>query len=186
MKAIQLNAKERAELLGLLETRFRENSGRHKNIGWEDVRTKLDKETDKLRSLYEMERTGGEPDIVLLDAKAGEYVFVDCCAESPLGRRNTSYDREGQESRRAGVPEGNAVDMASNIGIDLLTETQYRRLQELGEFDTKTSSWLRTPPEVRKRGGALYGDRRYGRVFVYHNGASSYYSARGFRGLLRV
>ncbi len=186
MTTVQLNEKERMDLLRVLELRFGNNMERHTGMAWKEVEASLEKHPAKIRSLYEMERTGGEPDVVKIHEKSDEYAFVDCSPESPLGRRNTSYDREGQELRKAGVPEGNAIDMASSIGIELLTEVQYWRLQELGEFDTKTSSWLWTPPEVRKRGGAIYGDRRYGRVFTYHNGASSYYSARGFRGLLRV
>lgn len=186
MPEIILDTDQREKLLKALEERFRNNMDRHAGLAWGEIGSKLENNAGLVRSLYGMERTGGEPDIVLMDAKTGEYAFVDCSPESPLGRRNTSYDRQGQEARKSGVSEGNAVDMASDMGIELLTEDQYLRLQETGEFDRKTSSWLLTPGEVRKQGGAIFGDRRYGRVFVYHNGASSYYSARGFRGILRI
>ena len=159
---------------------------RHKDLEWAEVQAKLEANPEKLWSLHEMERTGGEPDVVAHDKETGEYIFYDCSAESPAGRRNLCYDREAQDSRKENKPENNAVDMASALGIELLTEAQYRALQELGAFDAKTSSWLQTPPDVRKLGGALFADRRYGRVFVYHNSAPSYYGVRGFRGWVRV
>jgi hypothetical protein len=181
-----MKAKEREELLGALEARFEENMARHEGISWADVRARLEGNPEALRSLREMEATGGEPDVVGRDPKTGSYTFFDCSAESPAGRRSVCYDREALESRKQHRPENSAVDLAGAIGIDLLTEKQYRRLQELGEFDTKTSSWVETPSDVRALGGALFCDRRYGKVFVYHNGAQSYYAARGFRGALRV
>jgi hypothetical protein len=181
-----MKAKEREELLGTLEARFEENMARHEGISWADVRARLEGNPEALRSLREMEATGGEPDVVGRDPKTGSYTFFDCSAESPAGRRSVCYDREALESRKQHRPENSAVDLAGAIGIDLLTEKQYRRLQELGEFDTKTSSWVETPSDVRALGGALFCDRRYGKVFVYHNGAQSYYAARGFRGALRV
>jgi hypothetical protein len=159
---------------------------RHKDVEWAKVEAKLKARPEKLSSLNEMEKTGGEPDVIGYDRKAGEYIFYDCSAESPKGRRSVCYDREALESRKEHKPANNAVDMAAAIGIELLTEEQYRELQELGEFDTKTSSWVKTPPAIRKLGGALFCDRRYDSVFVYHNGAESYYAARGFRGSLRV
>jgi hypothetical protein len=159
---------------------------RHEGLEWAKVKTKLEANTDKLRSLSEMERTGGEPDVVGHDPKTGEYIFFDCSAESPKGRRSVCYDREGLESRKEHRPEDNAIDMAAAMGIELLTEEQYRELQRLGDFDTKTSSWVITPSDIRKLGGALFCDRRFGHVFVYHNGAESYYGARAFRGSLRV
>ena len=159
---------------------------RHKGLAWDKVQAKLEANTKKLDALHEMEQTGGEPDVVGYDKKTGEYIFYDCSAETPKGRRSVCYDREGLESRKEHKPANNAIDMAAAMGIDLLTEEQYRELQQLGTFDTKTSSWLKVPPEIRKLGGAIFGDSRYGRVFVYHNGAQSYYSSRGFRGLLRV
>lgn len=181
-----MKAKQREELLRALKARFEKNMDRHKGLEWTKVQAKLDADADKLRSLDEMERTGGEPDVVARDKGTGEYVFYDCSAESPTGRRSVCYDREGLESRKEHKPERNAVDMAAAMGIELLTEQQYRELQKLGSFDTKTSSWVRTPPDIRRLGGALFCDRRYGHVFMYHNGAQSYYAARGFRGLLRV
>jgi hypothetical protein len=181
-----LSVKQRAELLSALQTRFESNSNRHQGIAWAKVLAKLESDPAKLWSLSEMERTGGEPDVVGFDKKAGEYIFYDCSPESPKGRTSTCYDREGLESRKEHKPAHNAIDMAAGMGIELLTEEQYRELQTLGEFDLKTSSWLLTPSEVRKRGGAIFGDRRYGRVFIYHNGAQSYYGVRGFRGSLRV
>jgi hypothetical protein len=179
-------AQEREEFLQVLKARFETNMHRHKGIMWADVRTKLVGNPDALRSLREMEATGGEPDVIGEDRKAGQYTFCDCSAESPSGRRSVCYDREALESRKENKPKSSAVEMAAAMGIDLLTEEQYRELQKLGEFDTKTSSWIRTSSDVRALGGALFCDRRYGKVFVYHNGAQSYYAARGFRGSLRV
>lgn len=173
-------------LLGVLKVRFENNSGRHKPLEWSKVQAKLETCPEKLWSLNEMERTGGEPDVVDFDEKTGEYIFFDCSAESPKGRRSLCYDREALDSRKEHKPENNAVDMADAMGIDLLTEEQYRKLQLLGVFDTKTSSWVKTPAAIRKLGGALFCDRRYGQIFLYHNGADSYYGARGFRGSLRV
>lgn len=181
-----LSASQRAELLDILKARFEKNRSRHTGLEWATIQARLEANTEKLWSLHEMERTGGEPDVIGHDTKTGEYIFYDCSAESPKGRRSVCYDREGQESRKEHKPENNAMDMATAMGIELLTEEQYRELQQLGNFDTKTSSWVKTPPEIRKLGGALFCDRRYDHVFVYHNGASSYYAARGFRGLLRV
>jgi len=181
-----MKAQEREELLQALQTRFEKNMQRHKGIAWSDVRTKLVGNPDALRSLREMEASGGEPDVVDQDTEAGHYMFCDCSAESPGGRRSICYDREALESRKEQKPQSSAIEMAAEMGIELLTEEQYRELQKLGEFDTKTSSWVRTPSDVRALGGALFCDRRYGKVFVYHNGAQSYYAARGFRGLLRV
>ncbi len=184
----ELPADLREELIAILKTRFGENMNRHKGLDWSEVQTKLDSVSArvKLWSLYEMERTGGEPDVIGYDKKTGEYIFYDCSAESPAGRRNVCYDREGQESRKAFKPENNAMDMAVSMGIEILTEDQYRELQQLGKFDSKTSSWLKTPSDIRKLGGALFADRRYEKVFVYHNSAPSYYSVRAFRGSLRV
>jgi len=181
-----MKAKERDELLKTLKTRFEKNMGRHKGLEWVDVQAKLEASTEKLQSLHEMEKTGGEPDVVGYDKKSGEYLFYDCSAESPAGRRSICYDREGLESRKEHRPANSAMDMAAEIGIEILTEDQYRELQKLGVFDTKTSSWLKTPTEIRKLGGAIFGDYRYGKVFIYHNGAQSYYGARAFRGSLRV
>lgn len=181
-----MKAKERHELLATLKARFEKHANRHKGLEWPKVLARLESNVEKLGALAEMERTGGEPDVVGHDKKTGEYVFFDCSPESPKGRRSLCYDREALESRKEHRPEDSALDMAAAMGIELLTEEQYRELQKLGAFDTKTSSWLMTPPEVRKLGGAIYGDRRYDRVFVYHNGASSYYAVRGFRGCLRV
>ena len=184
----ELTTKQRQELLRVLETRFEKNMKRHKALEWSKVQTKLDLPggAEKLWSLNEMERTGGEPDVVGHDKKTGQYIFYDCSAESPKGRRSLCYDREGLESRKEHKPENNAIDMAAAMGIELLTEEQYRELQKLGNFDTKTSSWVKTPAEIRKLGGALFCDRRYDHVFVYHNGAESYYGVRGFRGSLWV
>jgi len=182
----ELLPKQRVELLTELKTRFEENMNRHNGLQWAKVETKLEADTKKLWSLFEMERTGGEPDVVGFDRKTGEIIFYDCAAESPKGRRSLCYDRQGLESRKEHKPENNAIDMAAAMGIELLTEEQYRELQQLGEFDTKTSSWLQTPSDIRKLGGAIFGDYRFGRVFVYHNGAESYYAARGFRGSLSV
>lgn len=181
-----LSPEKREALLGTLKTRFEKNMGRHRGLEWADVQARLEANADKLRSLSEMERTGGEPDVVGHDKKTGEYLFYDCSAESPEGRRNVCYDREGQEGRKTFKPENNAIDMAAAMGIEILAEEQYRELQKLGNFDTKTSSWVKTPSEIRELGGALFADRRYGHVFVYHNSAPSYYGVRGFRGSLRV
>jgi hypothetical protein len=181
-----LSPKQREELLRALKARFEKNMNCHKGLEWAQVQAKLEANAEKLWSLNEMERTGGEPDVVGHDKKTGEYLFCDCSAESPKGRRSICYDREALESRKEHKPEDNAIDMAAALGIELLTEEQYRELQELGNFDTKTSSWVKTPSGIRKLGGALFCDRRYDTVFVYHNGAESYYAARGFRGSLRV
>jgi Protein of unknown function (DUF4256) len=181
----ELSSKRREELLGALKARFEKNMNRHKGLEWAQVQTKLEAIAEKLWSLDEMERTGGEPDIVGHDQKTGEYIFYDCSAESPKGRRSVCYDREALQSRKEHKPENNAVDMAVAMGIELLTEDQYRELQKLGNFDTKTSSW-KTPSAIRNLGGALFCDRRFDTVFVYHNGAESYYAARAFRGSLRV
>jgi Protein of unknown function (DUF4256) len=182
----QLSPKDRAELLQLLQARFEKHMGRHKDLQWAKVQARLEAHGEKLWSLHEMERTGGEPDVVGHDKKTGEYIFFDCSAETPKGRRSVCYDREALESRKEHKPKNNALDMAAAMGAELLTEEQYRELQKLGEFDTKTSSWVKTPADIRKLGGALFCDRRFGHVFVYHNGAESYYAARGFRGSLRV
>ena len=181
-----LSPEQREQLLKALKARFEKNMDRHQNLAWAQVQTKLEAGAEKLWSLSEMERTGGEPDVVGRDKKTGEYIFYDCSAESPKGRRSICYDREALESRKEHKPANNALDLASAMGIELLTEEEYRELQRLGEFDTKTSSWISTPSSIRKLGGALFCDRRYDAVFVYHNGAESYYAARGFRGSLRV
>jgi hypothetical protein len=181
-----LSPEEREELLRALKARFEKNMNRHIGLEWDKVQAKLEANADKLWSLNEMERTGGEPAVVGHDKKTDEYIFYDCSAESPKGRRSVCYDREALESRKEHKPEDNAIDMASAMGIELLTEEQYRELQKLGNFDTKTSSWVKTPSAIRKLGGALFCDRRYDTVFVYHNGAESYYAARAFRGSLRV
>ena len=181
-----LSDKRREEIMGLLKDRFEKNMDRHKAIQWDSIQTKLDASPKQLWSLNQMEITGGEPDVVGIDDQTGDYIFVDCSAESPMGRRSLCYDREALASRKKNAPENSALDMASLMGIELLTEEQYRELQRLGDFDTKTSSWVKTPSDIRKLGGALFCDRRYGTVFVYHNGAESYYAARGFRGSLRV
>jgi hypothetical protein len=186
MSNMTLSKTQREELLRVLKARFEKNMNRHKGIEWANVQTKLEANTQKLWSLHEMERTGGEPDVVGHDKKMGEYIFYDCTAESPKGRRSLCYDREALESRKENKPADNAIDMAAAMGIELLTEQQYRELQKFGDFDTKTSSWVKTPSDIRKLGGALFCDRRYNTVFVYHNGAESYYAARGFRGSLRV
>jgi len=182
----ELSAEQRKELLGALKARFEKNMSRHKGLEWTQVQAKLEATAEKLWSLHEMERTGGEPDVVDHDKKTGECIFYDCSAESPKGRRNVCYDREAQESRKENKPEDSAMDVAATMGIEILTEEQYRELQKLGNFDTKTSSWVKTPSNIRKLGGALFCDRRFDTVFVYHNGAESYYAARGFRGSLRV
>lgn len=185
-KEKELSPEQREELLSTLRTRFEKNRSRHKDLAWADVQARLEANAEKLWPLNEMERTGGEPDVVGHDEKTGEYLFYDCSAESPKGRRSICYDHEALESRKEHKPEDNAIDMAAAMGIALLTEVQYRELQQLGAFDLKTSSWIMTPHDIRKLGGALFADRRYDKVFVYHNGASSYYSARGFRGVVRV
>jgi hypothetical protein len=182
----QLSPERRAQLLALLETRFEKNLRRHKGLEWAGVKGRLESREEKLWSLSEMERTGGEPDVVAHDKKSGEYLFFDCSPQSPAGRTSVCYDREALDSRKEHKPKDNAADMAAAMGIELLSEEQYRELQRLGEFDTKSSSWIKAPPDIRKLGGALFGDRRYDHVFVYHNGAQSYYSGRGFRGVLRV
>jgi Protein of unknown function (DUF4256) len=182
----QLSADQRERLLRTLEARFKRNMDRHKGLEWPEVQAKLEASAERLWSLNEMEGTDGEPDVVGHDKKTGEYIFYDCSAESPKGRRSICFDREALESRKEHKPKGSAMDMAAAVGIELLTEEQYRELQQLGEFDTKTSSWVKTPPEIRKLDGALFCDRRFDHVFVYHNGAESYYAARGFRGSLRV
>ena len=181
-----MKIQEHEELLTVLKARFEKNMNRHKGLDWAKVQARLEAHAERLASLHEMERTGGEPDIVDHDEKTGEYIFYDCSTESPQGRRSVCYDREGLESRKENRPENSAVDMAAAMGVELLTEEQYRELQKLGKFDTKTSSWVKTPPGIRKLGGALFCDRRYDTVFLYHNGAQSYYAARGFRGSLRV
>lgn len=181
-----LSLEQREEILATLKARFEKNMERHKELEWVDVQAKLETNTEKLWSLNEMERTGGEPDVIVHNKEAGEYIFYDCSAESPKGRRSVCYDRKALESRKNHKPENNAIDMATDMGIEILTEEQYRNLQKLGNFDLKTSSWVKTPANIRKLGGAIFCDRRYDTVFVYHNGAESYYAARGFRGSLRV
>lgn len=181
-----LTPKHREELLSALKARFEKNRNRHKGFEWVKIQAKLEGNKEALWSLAEMERTGGEPDVVGVDKATGEYIFFDCSAESPAGRRSICYDREGLESRKEHRPENSAIDMAADMGIALLTEEQYRELQSLGTFDAKTSSWLKTPDEIRKLGGAIFADFRYGHVFVYHNGAQSYYGGRAFRGSLKV
>jgi len=185
-RAQTMNAKQRAELLATLQARFEANMNRHPGLQWADVQARLSDNPKKLKSLSEMERTGGEPDVVGYDKKSGEYLFYDCSAESPAGRRSVCYDRAGLDSRKEHKPANNAIDMAAELGIELLTEDEYRTLQKLGTFDAKTSSWLKTPEAIRKLGGAIFADFRYGQIFVYHNGAQSYYGVRGFRGSLRV
>ncbi|MBX2971404.1 MAG: DUF4256 domain-containing protein [Cyclobacteriaceae bacterium] len=182
----KLSAEQSKELLSVLRKRFEQNMNRHKGIAWADVETKLKSTSHKLWSLNEMERTGGEPDVVGFDKKTGEYLFCDCSPETPKGRRSICYDHEALESRKEHKPENSAVGMAEDMGIDVLTEAQYRDLQKLGKFDSKTSSWVKTPADIRKLGGALFCDWRFGHVFLYHNGAESYYGVRGFRGMLRV
>lgn len=181
-----MKAAQRDELLSTLESRFASNMVRHEDIEWSEVLARLEANPKRLQALLEMERTGGEPDVVGRDRDSGEFLFYDCCAETPAGRRSTCYDQEALDSRKEHKPAHSAVGMAASFGIELLTEAEYRALQELGSFDTKTSSWIQTPDDVRALGGALFCDRRYGKVFVYHNGAQSYYAARGFRGSLRV
>ncbi len=186
MSKITLSSKQREEMLKALKLRFEKNMNRHKDLAWEKIQEKLLANPEKLWSLSEMERTGGEPDVVAHDKKTGEYIFYDCSADTPKGRRSICYDREALDSRKEHKPKNNAVDMASAMGIELLTEEQYRELQQLGEFDPKTSSWVKTPSAIRKLGGALFCDRRFDTVFTYHNGAESYYAGRGFRGWLKV
>lgn len=185
-RAKTLSPDQRDDLLTALKARFEKHMNRHEGLEWTKVARRLEAHTDKLWSLGEMERTGGEPDVVGHDPKTGEYIFVDCSAESPKGRTNVCYDRAALDSRKEHKPKNDAIDMAADMGIELLTEDQYRELQQLGDFDSKTSSWVKTPADIRKLGGALFCDRRYGHVFVYHNGAQSYYAARAFRGSLRV
>jgi hypothetical protein len=182
----ELSTQQHEELLRALKARFEKNMNRHKGLEWAKVQAKLEDNAEKLWSINEMEVTGGEPDVIVHDKQADEYIFYDCSAESPKGRRSVCYDREALESRKEHKPQNNAIDMAADIGIEILTEEQYRELQKLGSFDTKTSSWVKTPDNIRKLGGAIFCDRRYNTVFVYHNGAESYYVARGFRGSLRV
>jgi uncharacterized protein YpuA (DUF1002 family) len=182
----ELSANQCTELLSILKNRFEKNMNRHPDLDWTMVKARLDANPAKLWSLNEMERTGGEPDVVGHAEKTGEYIFYDCSAESPKGRRSLCYDRQAHESRREFKPENTVIDVADNMGVELLTEAQYRKLQQLGKFDLKTSSWIKTPAEIRKLGGAVFCDRRYDTVFMYHNGAESYYAARGFRGLLKV
>jgi hypothetical protein len=182
----ELSPEQQAEIISVLKARFEKATNRHKGIEWADVQARLEDNKEKLWSLSEMECTGGEPDVVGKDNETGEYLFYDCAAESPKGRRSICYDREALEARKEHKPQNSALDMAAAMGIELLTEEQYRALQQLGTFDTKTSSWIKTPEKIRSLGGALFCDRRYNQVFVYHNGAESYYAARGFRGLLRV
>jgi hypothetical protein len=182
----ELTQEQREELLSMLKARFEKNMNRHESLEWANVQEKLEANPGKLWSLHEMETTGGEPDVVEYDKKTGEYIFYDCSAESPKGRRSVCYDREALEARKKYKPENSAMDLAASMGIELLTEEEYRELQKLGNFDLKTSSWVQTPANIRKLGGALFCDRRYDTVFVYHNGADSYYAARGFRGMLRV
>lgn len=182
----QLSAEQQEELIKILKTRFEKNPKRHENIQWEDVQKKLESNPEKLWSLNKMERTEGEPDVVDYDKKTDEYLFIDCSAESPKGRRSLCYDRDALNSRKEHKPVNSAVDLANEIGIEILNEEQYRQLQKLGNFDLKTSSWVKTPDDIRKLGGAIFCDRRYNNVFLYHNGAESYYAARGFRGVLRV
>jgi hypothetical protein len=186
MSTVTLSKKQREELLGTLKARFEKNMNRHKGLEWANIQAKLEANTEKLWSINEMERTGGEPDVVGHDKKTVEYIFYDCAGESPKGRRSICYDREALESRKENKPKDNAMDMAAAMGVELLTEEQYRGLQKLGNFDTKTSNWVSTPSSIRRLGGALFCDRRFDTVFVYHNGAESYYAARAFRGSLRV
>ena len=186
MSNVTITKRQSEEILAVLKARFGKNMNRHKGLEWAKVQAKLEANAENLWSLHEMERTGGEPDVVGHDKKASEYIFYDCSAESPKGRRSFCYDREALESRKENKPENNAIDVAAAMSIELLTEEQYRELQKLGNFDTKTSSWVKTPSDIRKLGGALFCDRRYDTVFVYHNGAESYYAARAFRGSLRV
>lgn len=182
----KLSAEQKKDLLNALKTRFEKNMQRHKGLAWATIQTRLEANGDKLWSLYEMERTGGEPDVVGVDKKTSEYIFYDCSEESPKGRRSICYDHEALESRKEHKPENSAIQMAEDMGIEILTEEEYRTLQNLGKFDSKTSSWIKTPVAIRKLGGAIFADFRYGHIFIYHNGAESYYAARAFRGSLRV
>lgn len=182
----ELAINQREELIRALHARFEKNMNRHEGLDWDQLQAKLEANAEKLWSLNEMERTGGEPDVVGLDKDSDEYIFYDCSPESPIGRRSVCYDREAQESRKEYKPKNNTIDMAADMGIELLSEEQYWELQKLGNFDTKTSSWIKTPAEIRELGGAIFADFRYGKVFIYHNGAQSYYAARAFRGLLRI
>ncbi len=182
----KLSLEQKEDLIQILKTRFQKNENRHPGLEWEKVLVRLEAQPEKLWSLNEMEQTGGEPDVIGQDKNTGEFIFADCSAESPKGRRSYCYDRAAWESRKEYKPENNVIDVAAEMGIELLTEEHYRQLQQLGQFDTKTSSWIKTPEEIRKLGGALFCDRRYNQVFLYHNGAESYYAARGFRGLLKV
>lgn len=186
MSTKELSQEQTEELINTLQVRFEKNTSRHEGLDWTNVQTRLEANREKLWSLYEMEATGGEPDVIGYDANTDEFIFYDCSAESPKGRRSLCYDREAWESRKNHKPENTAMDVAKEMGIELLTEEQYRQLQELGKFDLKTSSWVQTPDNIRKLGGAIFCDRRYDMVFMYHNGAESYYAARGFRGSLRV
>ena len=182
----KLSSEQQKEILSALKVRFEKNMNRHQGLEWAKVQAKLEPNSEKMWSLYEMERTGGEPDVIVFDETSDEYLFYDCAAESPKGRRNVCYDRKALESRKEHKPQNSAIDMAADMGIEILSEEQYRELQKLGNFDAKTSSWVKTPANIRELGGALFCDRRYNTVFVYHNGAESYYAVRGFRGLLRV
>lgn len=182
----KMSTEQRAEFFSILKVRFEKNMNRHQGLEWAPIQEKLEKNEEKLWSLFEMDRTGGEPDVVLIGEQGQEYIFYDCSAESPMGRRSLCYDREALESRKANKPDDSALGMAEDMGIEILTEDQYRQLQTLGSFDAKTSSWVKTPEKIRKLGGALFCDRRYDTVFLYHNGAESYYASRGFRGALRV
>ncbi|WP_379969636.1 DUF4256 domain-containing protein [Epilithonimonas sp. UC225_85] len=182
----KLSSEQQSEVIKTIKTRFEKNPNRHENIKWEDVQKKLESNPEKLWSLHEMERTEGEPDVVGFDEKTNEYLFFDCSPESPKGRRSLCYDRKALDSRKENKPANSAVDLATEIGVEILNEQQYRELQTLGNFDLKTSSWVKTPEEIRKLGGAVFCDKRYNKVFLYHNGAESYYAARGFRGVLRV
>ena len=182
----ELTAKAKDELLKTLKNRFEKNPERHKGIDWEKVQSKLQSNPEKLWSINEMEKTGGEPDVISFDKKSGEYIFADCAAESPSGRRSLCYDREALDKRKENKPKGSAMEMAKPMGVEMMTEEQYRSLQKLGKFDLKTSSWVVTPPEIRKEGGAVFCDRRYNTVFLYHNGAESYYAARGFRAIIKI
>ncbi len=185
-KTKELSAEQRTILLNILKARFEKNMNRHEGLKWDEVKMKIESNTEKFWSLNEMEKTGGEPDIIGFDKNTNEYVFCDCSPESPKERRSVCYDHEALETRKQFKPKNNAIDMAASMGIEILTEEQYRQLQTFGDFDTKTSSWLKTPTDIRKRGGAIFADFRYGNVFIYHNGAESYYAARGFRGSLKV
>ena len=182
----KFSPEQHKEIMEILEARFEKNMNRHEGLEWSKVQEKLETNTEKLWSLHEMERTGGEPDVIAYDNKSDEYIFYDCSVESPKGRRSVCYDREALESRKANKPQNNAIDMATDMGIEILTEEQYRELQKLGNFDLKSSSWVKTPDNIRELGGAIFCDRRYDTVFLYHNGAESYYAARGFRGSLRI